>query len=70
MFDKINEELGDTFRALFGGGKARLELEDENGVLSEFEIADGGGYTFEKDGNTLRVTVDDPATARIPMTRK
>lgn len=43
-----------------------LELEDENGVLSEFDIADGGGYTFEKDGNTLRVTVDDPATAEDP----
>ena len=34
MFDKINEELGDTFRALFGGGKARLILEDPTDLLN------------------------------------
>ena len=34
MFDKINAELNDTFRALFGGGKARLILEDPNDLLN------------------------------------
>ena len=29
MFDKINAELNDTFRTLFGGGKAKLILEDQ-----------------------------------------
>ena len=43
-----------------------LELVDENGVLSEFDVEDGGGYTFEKDGDTLRVTADDPAAAEDP----
>lgn len=34
MFDKINAELGDTFRAIFGGGKARLILEDPSDLLN------------------------------------
>ena len=34
MFDKINDELNDVFAALFGGGKARLILEDEDDLLN------------------------------------
>lgn len=34
MFDKINAELNDTFRALFGGGKARLILENPEDILN------------------------------------
>lgn len=34
MFDKINAELGPVFAALFGGGKARLILEDEDDLLN------------------------------------
>ncbi|MFV0479742.1 MAG: chromosome segregation protein SMC [Anaerorhabdus sp.] len=34
MFDAINSELNDTFRALFGGGKAKLVLEDANDILN------------------------------------
>lgn len=34
MFDAINNELNDTFRALFGGGKARLILEDPSDILN------------------------------------
>ena len=34
MFDKINDELNDVFSALFGGGKARLILEDEDDLLN------------------------------------
>ena len=34
MFDKINEQLPETFRALFGGGKARLILEDPTDLLN------------------------------------
>ncbi len=34
MFDKINNELNDVFSALFGGGKARLILEDEEDLLN------------------------------------
>ena len=33
-FDAINSELPDTFSKLFGGGKARLVLEDENDILN------------------------------------
>ncbi len=33
-FDAINDNLNDTFKALFGGGKARLILEDENDILN------------------------------------
>ncbi len=33
-FDRINEAFGQTFAELFGGGKARLELEDPNDVLN------------------------------------
>lgn len=34
MFDKINFELKDVFTALFGGGHARLVLEDEGDLLN------------------------------------
>ncbi len=34
MFDKINGELQDTFRQLFGGGKARLIMEDPDDILN------------------------------------
>ncbi|MFV0380147.1 MAG: AAA family ATPase [Anaerorhabdus sp.] len=34
MFDAINSELNNTFRALFGGGKAKLILEDPNDILN------------------------------------
>lgn len=34
MFDKINAELNDVFRALFGGGKARLFMVDPEDVLN------------------------------------
>ncbi len=33
-FDKINDNLNDTFKALFGGGKAKLILEDESDILN------------------------------------
>ena len=33
-FDAINAELNNTFKVLFGGGKARLVLEDENDILN------------------------------------
>lgn len=33
MFNKINNELDDVFKALFGGGKASLKLVDPNDVL-------------------------------------
>ncbi len=34
MFDKINSELNDVFRALFGGGRAALVMVDPNDVLN------------------------------------
>ena len=34
MFDLINNELNDTFRNLFGGGKAKLILEDPSDILN------------------------------------
>lgn len=34
MFDKINAELNDVFRALFGGGKARLFMVDPEDILN------------------------------------
>lgn len=34
MFDKINNELDESFKALFGGGKARLYLSDPEDVLN------------------------------------
>lgn len=34
MFEKINAELNDVFRALFGGGKARLFMVDPQDVLN------------------------------------
>lgn len=34
MFDKINAELNDVFRTLFGGGKARLFLVDPDDILN------------------------------------
>lgn len=33
-FNDINANLNDTFKSLFGGGKAKLILEDENDVLN------------------------------------
>lgn len=33
-FDAINGELNNTFKVLFGGGKAKLVLEDENDILN------------------------------------
>ena len=33
-FDAINAELPNTFKILFGGGKAKLVLEDENDILN------------------------------------
>lgn len=33
-FDAINANLNDTFKALFGGGKAKLVLEDETDILN------------------------------------
>lgn len=34
MFDLINNELNETFRNLFGGGKAKLILEDPSDILN------------------------------------
>ena len=34
MFDRINNELNDVFRTLFGGGKARLYMVDPQDVLN------------------------------------
>jgi chromosome segregation protein len=34
MFDKINAEFNDIFRALYGGGKAQLVLEDPTDLLN------------------------------------
>lgn len=34
MFDKINAELNDVFRSLFGGGKARLFMVDPEDILN------------------------------------
>lgn len=34
MFDKINNELDETFKSLFGGGKAHLYLSDPNDILN------------------------------------
>lgn len=34
MFDKINSELNDVFRSLFGGGKAHLFLVDPSDILN------------------------------------
>ena len=34
MFNAINNELNETFRSLFGGGKAKLILEDANDILN------------------------------------
>lgn len=34
MFDKINNELNDVFRSLFGGGKARLFMVDPTDILN------------------------------------
>lgn len=34
MFDKINKELDDTFKALFGGGKASLYLSNPEDILN------------------------------------
>ena len=33
QFRLLNESFQETFLELFGGGKARLELEDENDIL-------------------------------------
>lgn len=34
MFDKINNELNDVFRALFGGGRAKLVMVDPEDILN------------------------------------
>ncbi len=34
MFDRINAEFNDIFRNLYGGGKARLILEDPSDILN------------------------------------
>lgn len=34
MFDKINQELDGCFKAMFGGGKAKLSMVDPNDVLN------------------------------------
>ncbi|MCI5774169.1 MAG: AAA family ATPase, partial [Erysipelotrichaceae bacterium] len=34
MFNAINNELNETFRSLFGGGKAKLVLEDASDILN------------------------------------
>ena len=34
MFDKINSEFNEIFRGLYGGGKARLILEDPSDILN------------------------------------
>ncbi len=34
QFQLLNESFQETFLELFGGGKARLELEDENDILN------------------------------------
>jgi len=34
MFNRINNEFNETFRILFGGGKARLILEDPSDILN------------------------------------
>ena len=34
MFDQINREFNDIFRSLYGGGKARLILEDPTDILN------------------------------------
>ena len=34
QFQLLNESFRETFLELFGGGKARLELEDENDILN------------------------------------
>ncbi|MGN1398416.1 MAG: chromosome segregation protein SMC, partial [Erysipelotrichaceae bacterium] len=34
MFDKINASLNEVFTVLFGGGRAKLFLEDENDILN------------------------------------
>ena len=34
MFNKINKELDESFKAMFGGGKAMLKMIDENDVLN------------------------------------
>ncbi len=34
MFDKINEQLDETFKSLFGGGKARLYLSNPDDILN------------------------------------
>ena len=34
MFEKINDELDDTFKSLFGGGKARLYLSNPEDILN------------------------------------
>lgn len=67
-FMTYREELleSDPFPYKVPDDGTALELVDENGVLSEFDVEDGGGYTFEKDGDTLRVTADDPAAAEDP----
>ena len=50
QFRQINEAFSETFRALFGGGKAALELEDETDILNcNIEIR------VQPPGKTLKV---------------
>lgn len=47
MFDKINHELNDVFRALFGGGKAELFLVDPDDILNtgiDIDVQPPGKY--------------------------
>jgi chromosome segregation protein len=50
QFDRIGKEFSQTFRELFGGGKAALELEDKNDILNcDIEIK------VQPPGKTLKV---------------
>lgn len=50
QFKLINENFNETFKELFGGGKAELKLEDESNVLSsgiEIEVQPPGKKHFK-----------------------
>ena len=48
-FNLINGELNNTFNALFGGGKAKLVLEDENDILNS-----GIDIDFQPPGKSVK----------------